>query len=253
MKLLNILTGGVAAIALTASAHATTFTMTSPTSYGLVPSGVSEIGGIVVDMVGTNGNRVVAQRAASGLFTGQSGPGNNLFLIGTQTGLNAGIMSQLGGGISQLAVRITLQDGDTASGNFDFNDNTLQLNNIPFQNFSSVTTRSTNSTGTTDTSGNNFGFRNNALDTGWFFSNSAPLLASIYNSILISSQINYQLFDVDPNDNLYDFSAGISSSLLNVELPPAPPTSSVPDGGSTVALLGLALSAAAGLRRRFSV
>lgn len=258
MKILNLLTGGVAALALTASAHATAFTMTSPTTSGALPSGVSEIGGIVVDMVGANGNRLVAQRSAAGLFSGYSGAGVNPFLIGTQTGLVPGVMGLLGGGITQLAVRITLDDGDTAApqpGNFDFNDNFLQLNGITFANFSTVDAQQTDPTGTTSFGGfSGGGFRNNQLDTGWFYSNSAPFLTSVYNSILLSGKIDYQVFDNDPNDNLLNFSAGINSSLLNVELPPPPPPpTSVPDGGSTLALLGAALSAAAGLRRRFSV
>lgn len=36
-------------------------------------------------------------------------------------------------------------------------------------------------------------------------------------------------------------------------LPPPPPASGVPDGGSTLALLGLAMTAAAGMRRKFGI
>ena len=43
----------------------TTFTMTSPTSAGALPSGVTEVGGMVIDIIGLNGVRVVTEIAAA--------------------------------------------------------------------------------------------------------------------------------------------------------------------------------------------
>src|SRR4051812_14081315 len=53
-----------------------TFTTTSPTGGGqALPSGVTEVGGIVLDLVGTNGVRVVSQLPASSLYVGFSNDG----------------------------------------------------------------------------------------------------------------------------------------------------------------------------------
>ena len=73
----------------------TTYTTTSPTSGGALPEAVTEIGGIVLDLVGLNGVRVVAQLAASQLYEGYFDNGTpvgyrgNPGTIGIQTGLSA--------------------------------------------------------------------------------------------------------------------------------------------------------------------
>ena len=92
----------------------TSFTTQSPTSAGALPAGVTEIGGIVLDMVGANGVRIVAQLAASDLFEGffdsgtpaayQGNPGT----IGVLSGLTTAQIDALGGGLSEVAVRVTL-------------------------------------------------------------------------------------------------------------------------------------------------
>src|SRR5690242_8695508 len=51
------------------AAQATTFTRNSPAG-GTLPSGVTEIGGVVVDLIGSNHNRVVSELPASDLFVG---------------------------------------------------------------------------------------------------------------------------------------------------------------------------------------
>ncbi|WP_309744278.1 hypothetical protein [Chamaesiphon sp. OTE_20_metabat_361] len=84
----------------TSPAQASTFTR------GSLPSGVSEVGGIVLDLTGTNGTRVVTQAAASGLFQGL--PANTPIVIGTQSGFTPTVISALGGGLSQASVRISL-------------------------------------------------------------------------------------------------------------------------------------------------
>ena len=67
--------------------------------------------------------------------------------VGTQTGFTPAIVSQLGGGLASAAFRITLFDGDSRSGNFDFNNNWLDINGSRIQNFSVVSTIETNGTG----------------------------------------------------------------------------------------------------------
>jgi hypothetical protein len=126
------------ALGLVAASPAQSSTFTR----GTLPSGVSEVGGIVLDLTGNNGTRVVTQAAANTLFVG-SAPSINPLIIGTQTGFTPTVISSLGGGISKASVRVSLFDGDSAAGDFDFNQNTLLLNNINFGNFSTVQTQNT--------------------------------------------------------------------------------------------------------------
>jgi len=227
-------------------ASATTFTRTSPTSEGLVPAGVTEVGGLVTDIVGLNGARVVAQIAASSLFQGQ--PGTTPITIGTQTGFDSSVTGALGGGIAEMAIRITLFDGDTGPGDFDDNLNTLEVNGFTFDNFSDVVTRRTNSTGTSEFSTNaSGGFRNGILDTGWFFSTDATLLTNIFNSIVSNETIEYELRDVDPGDNFFDFTQGVDGSLIDVGSGPQV-TPAVPSPSAVLA--GVALFGGMILRRR---
>ena len=53
-----------AVVAAGPAANATPETETSPTN-GALPSGVTKVGGIVVDLTGSNGARVVSQLSAS--------------------------------------------------------------------------------------------------------------------------------------------------------------------------------------------
>jgi hypothetical protein len=243
---------GVAATSLAlgflanAPAQASTFTRTSLTSAGALPGAVSEVGGIVVDLVGSNGTRVVTQAAASSLFQGFA-PGNPL-TIGTQTGFSPAVIAALGGGISQASVRLSLDDGDTAAGNFDFNDNTFLLNGISFGNFSSVQAQNTNSTGAALAAGlSGGGFRNNLLDTGFFFSNNATTLSQLFTS-LSGGNIVFGLNDVDPRDNFYDFTQGIDSSLVNVGTGPVvTPGTQVPE---PFTIIGTIIGGTAAFRMR---
>lgn len=225
----------VASLALgliaTSPAQASTFTR------GSLPSGVSEVGGIVLDLTGTNGTRVVTQTAASTLFTGFANV--NPFTIGTQSGFSPTVITALGGGISQASVRISLFDGDTAAGDFDFNDNTLLLNGISFGNFSTVQAQNTTATGAVGNpilSGG--GFRNDLLDTGFFSSNDSTILSSLFTS-LSSGNVVFGLSDVDPGDNFYDFTRGIDSSLINVGTGPVitPGATAVPEPFTIVGTL----------------
>ncbi len=212
----------------------TAFTNTSPTSGGAVPTGVTEIGGLVLDLIGANGARVVSELPASQLFVGYSNAGTpagfqgNPVTIGIQTGFTPAVIAALGGGIAEAAVRVTLFDGDTASGNFDFNDNTLRLNDITVGNFSAVQTERTSSNGQV-ASFSELGFQNEELNTGWFKITGAATLSSLYTS-LSSGQVKFALNDVDPTDNFYDFTQGIDGGLVNVGQPPVvTPPSTLPD------------------------
>lgn len=229
---------------LAGQSFATVFTLTSPTSGGVLPSGFTEAGGIIFDAIGLNGNRLTTQTAASTLFVGYAigNPQN----IGTQSGF-AALIGSLGGGIAELAVRVTLSDGDTAPGNFDYNDNTFRLNGFNIGNWSSALAQTTNSNGTIG-GVTHSGFLDDQLDTGWFYSADTTFLANVFGS-LGGGTLTYSLNDVDPYDNFYDFTAGVDSSLTNVGVPPVVTPGNVPDGGSTASLLGAGLLALAGGRR----
>ncbi len=209
------------------------FTTTTPTGYDL-PGSVSAVGGVVLELVGLNGARVISQLAASELFKGYFDTGTpteyegNPGTIGIQDGFGASVIDALGGGLQSVSVRITLSDGDTASGNFDYQQNTLELNGVPLGNFSDVTTEETQGDGTTIASGET-GFPNNQLNTGWFYSDDPTFLDDFYQSLVDSEDgtISFQLFDntytgdnaaYDPN--YFDFTQGLNGGLIDVGSPP---------------------------------
>lgn len=202
-------------LSLVSSADASTFTTTSPTSQGQLPTGISEVGGIVLDLVGVNGARITSQLAASSLFEGFAS--ENPLTIGTQAGFDNSVTDALGGGLQEVAVRFTLDDGDTASGDFDFNENTLLLNGINFGDWSNVIAEETDASGNSASGGfSNGGFRDNLLDTGWFFSDDATTLSSFFSTLTSQQQVAYELDDTSSGDNFLDFTRGIDSSLINV-------------------------------------
>lgn len=251
------------ALLLSAPAFATSETMTSPTG-GSLPSGVTQVGGVVVDMKGTNGTRIVSQLAASQLYRGFStfsenpvsgvASGNPL-LFGTQTGFTPAVVGALGGGLSSLSVRITLFDGDSASGNFDFNDNTFLVNGTSLGNWSSVPTYQTSADGLTLLSSGS-GFGNNILSTGFFSTTNAGALSSIFSSLSSSNALAFTLNDVDPGDNFFDFTQGVNGSLINVGQGPVvtPPTGAVPEPSTWLMMIaGFGMLGGAMRRRKHAV
>jgi hypothetical protein len=255
--MISVAVTGLVASGAFAPAQATTFTRTSLTSAGLLPTNVSEIGGFVIDLIGLNGNRVVSQTGASNLYTGfassngaiyaysdgtpvpstdtarysGNSPINPLTIV-TQSGFDATTLALLGGGISQASVRVTLYDGDTGqrststfatgTGNdFDYNQNNLLLNGVAFGNFTTVIAESTNTLGGAIATGSsNGGFRNNLTDTGFFFSSNSTILTTLYNSLVSSNSLTYQLSDTDPGDNYFDFPRGVDASLASISSTP---------------------------------
>ena len=250
----------VASLALgllvTAPAQASTFTRTSLTSAGALPGTVSDVGGLVLDLIGTNGNRVVTQAAANNLFQG-SQPSTPTLVIGTQTGFDAATIAALGGGISEASIRVSLFDGDSAAGDFDVNQNTLLLNDINFGNFTSVQAQNTDGDGLALAAGlSGGGFRNNLLDTGFFFSNNATTLSQLYAS-LSSGSVVYKLRDESPGlpiNQFYDFAQGISSAQVNIGSGPIVTPSNGGAGGAEVpepfTIVGTLVGGTAALRMR---
>jgi hypothetical protein len=207
----------------------TTFTMTSPTSLGLLPSDVTPVGGIVLDLVGRNGARIVSQLPASSLFEGSFDQGTptayrgNPGTIGIQTGFTPQVLTALGGGLAEVAVRLTVLDGDTGAGDFDRDENRLLLNGLAIGDFSGVVTEETNEDGTQALTPNpDGGFRDSKLDTGFFYSNEPLFLADFYASLGSDGGVTIQLQDEDPYDNSFDFTAGLDGGLVSIGKPPAP-------------------------------
>ncbi len=212
-------------LVISSPALASPETTTSPTG-GALPAGVTQVGGVVVDITGANDSRIVSELAASNLYVGYSNlpdnapPGTaagNPLLFGTQTGFDSTVLSALGGGIKSISVRITLFDGDSAPGDFDYNQNTFFVNNVGLGNFSDVATVQTSPDGLTNVNSGT-GFGNNILSTGFFSTTDATLLANLYTSLLATNSLAFTLSDLSPNDNYYDFTQGVDGSLINVGL-----------------------------------
>jgi len=202
------------------------------------------VGGIVLDLKGLNGTRLVAQAAASSLYVGYAG--SNPQTIGSQSGYAAGLGS-LGGGLASATARVTLFDGDSSP--FDFDDGTQNeffVNGISFGFFGNVATEITDSTGTAHIAFVN-GFSDNQLNTGFFSITGS--LSDLYTSLL-GDTATFSLFDTDPFDNYYDFTAGVDGGLINVGTGPVVvPTTGVPEP-LTMSLFGAGLVGIAAVRRR---
>lgn len=244
---------GAAALFASASASASTFTETSLTSAGTVVPGITSVGGIVVDLIGTNGSRVMSQLSASSLFRGNTGGVIADIDIGNQIGWTPAVTNALGGGIAQAAFRLSLDDGDSAAGNFDEDDNELLINGLNFGNWSDVEAENTTSLGVTTFRGfSGGGFRNNRLDTGWFFSDDTTLLGNLFTTLLNTQIIDFKLRKLDDDNQFYDFSQGIDGSLINIGSGPVvtpPPPNAVPLPAA-VWLFGPALLGFLGLRKK---
>ncbi len=237
---LSALTFGVAA-----SVSATPFTENSPLGV-TIPSAATKVGGIVIDLRGLNGTHVFAQLAASTLYVGTQTVTNQT--IGSIAGFNSTIYAALGGGLSGAAIRVTLEDGDSEVGGFNFGESTIEVDGISFGGVSSVNVERTNSTGTASLS-TGVGFRDDTLDTGWLTLTSGSL-GALYTQ-LADGGLTFVWTDSQLDGNFLDFTQGVDGSLINVGSGPVvtPPTGTVPLPG-TLGLMALGLIGFLGLKRK---
>lgn len=254
MRCAGFLVAVVVVFAGLANAMASPFTETTPTGFNVTSIGATPVGGVVVELIGANSVRVISQLPASSLFVGFANTGSpaafqgNPMTIGIQTGFTPAITGALGGGLNSVSIRFTLFDGDTAAGDFDFNDNTLLVNGLNFGDWSSVNAQETDGLGNPGSLGfSGGGFRDFVLDTGWFFNNNPGLMASLFASLVSTQQMQFQLLDDDPFDNLFDFTQGIDGGLIDVG---QGPTVQVIPEPSTLALATLGLLGLSLMRRR---
>lgn len=199
---------------LATQAHSTTFTTTVPGTSIRLPGDYPQAGGVVIVMVGVNGNIYYQFSDPRDAFQGFNNRANrdelegNPFTVNDPLTLDCGFSScrtYFGGDLARVYIRFSAYDGDTQVGGFDQNDIELVINGIDVGNWSGRTTERTNSSGT-ETLGFENGFGNNTFNTGWFDSSNPAL----FNSLLNGGTTTTQVRDRDPNDNYWDFQRGPS-------------------------------------------
>ena len=202
-----------------AEASAATLSIMDSPAGGTLPLEVTPVGGIVIDLVGTNGTRIVSELSADSLYNGNAGTTTT---IGTATGFSSSLLSALGGGISKIAIRISLWDGDSAAGDQEYGLDSLTVNGVAFGNFSAISTTGTLLTGTSaGVISTSTGFRDNYFDTGFFVltsASSATSLATLFTSLQTSGSLLFSFVDVNPTVgwNYLDFTQGVAASMQHI-------------------------------------
>ncbi len=199
----------------------TSFTMDSPVGLAPLNSRIMPAGGLVLDLIGANGGRIEADLGPNHMFQGfVNASSANPLVLGTQPGLNAQSLQNLGGGLSAVSVRLTMLQGATGPGEPQENSDFLLLNGISLGNLSDVATQQTDTDGQTQLSFNAAGgFRTDSLDTGFFSSTDPALLASLYQTIAKTQQVTYSLQYLQPLNQSLNFRNGLDHPLAN---PPQP-------------------------------
>lgn len=193
-----------------ATGHAGMIFTHSPTSAGALDNSIPDFGGLVVDMIGLNGNRVTQFVDSDQLYSGVIAPNREASYsatIGAFSWFDSNLAAALGGGFSELAMRFSVWDGDTALGDPDFGKNYLYVNEQYFGNFSDVDTVEMTRNGETylgDVNGK--GFAGDYDSTGWFYSANESLLNSIYNFAMIDGKFVLEYKSDSGKRNFVSFS-----------------------------------------------
>ncbi len=170
----------------------------------------------MIDLFGASGGRIEAEIAPGELFAGAIDPGGT-GLLGAKSGFTPSILDTLGGGLSAIAVRVTINGGGTGPGDPARGRDVLLVNGSALGDFSSVPTQQTSPDGRTGLSMNpDGGFRSGVLDTGFFSSTDAGLLARIYASIEATGSVGVQFQSTTPSPRALDFLGGLAPEIQNV-------------------------------------
>jgi len=215
-KLSKLLCSALIATAFTAiglEAQATTFTETVPNGNGPIPNTYPPVGGTMFVFVGANGNIYYQFVNPSTQFRGFAGTGTPAafrgiptFQLGPSQTLNCGTVScssYFGGSIVEGYARLTVRDADACPGNFDYQDVSFEVNNIPVSSLSDLgpnDVERTNFAGTT-TIGTEDCFRNQGgseTSTGWFDLTPVP---GLLNDILTVGSTTPYITDTDTGSN----------------------------------------------------
>jgi hypothetical protein len=185
--------------AMNANANLSSILTTSPTSAGALPGDIPVFGGAVIDIITADNMRLINYISRDDLFAGHVNSGREL-LASQQLGslfFSADMLDIISSGIAELAIRLSLYDGDNAIGpdvisddEFQANQNFLQVNGTEFGNFTDVNTVTSSRKG--EEYFDDFdatGFANKKSATGWFYSTDASILASINTSLSASSTL----------------------------------------------------------------
>ena len=183
---------------------------------GMLPYAVTPAGGVVVDLIGINGTRIVSEAAPNTLLNSTTTHGLNV--IGTQTGFTSTLMGSLGGGISKASIRITLDDGDTGPGEQWAPTDYLAVNGINVALFASVNTTQTDSLGTTITATNMSGFQGSVVDTGFFSLSAAADLAALFTSLQTTGSLSFVMGS--SGGNVVNFTSGVTALLKTTSMAP---------------------------------
>jgi hypothetical protein len=221
----------VSVLAINANASLSSILTTSPTSAGALPVDIPVFGGAVIDIITADNTRLINYISRDDLFHGHVNSGR-LDFASQQLGsllFTFGMLDAISSGITELAIRLSLYDGDNAVGadviigdEYQANKNFLEVNGIEFGNFTEIKTVTSSRKG--EEYFNDFeatGFANKKSATGWFYSNDASILGFINDSLLDTSTLGLDFVVRDAkSENWISFhERDASPKVVNVSEP----------------------------------
>jgi Ca2+-binding RTX toxin-like protein len=193
---------------------------------GTLPSVVSEVGGLVLDIIGANGNRLIIQIPATAL---NNVPAGATLVNLASIALTAAQYAALGGGIAEFDVRVTAFDGDSQPQEADGDIvNGFRFNGGVQGDISDNRAQTTSADGRTVITERE-GFGDGTLDTSWIrFSGAAA--TAFYNSINPANPvISIDYVDTDGAQDAIIWTEGLAPDQAANAVPPT----FVPTAGST--------------------
>lgn len=230
--LLKVLIIVASVFAMNASASLSSILTTSPSSAGALPIGTPVFGGAVIDIITADNTRLINYISRNDLFDGHVNSSRQDF-ASQQIGslfFTVSMLDAISSGITELAIRLSLYDGDNAVGadviiedEFQANKNFLEVNGTEVGNFTDVKTVTSSRKG--EEYFNDFeatGFANKKSATGWFYSNDASILKPINDSLLVTSslELDFVVRDAKSENWISFHERDASTKIVNVSEPP---------------------------------